>query len=145
VVRGRKCGSSISMTACPFDIGGQKFTVMLHKKPRAGGIDPDSQQTLARVEIRDASGRLHFNRTLPFQLSGAEFQYTGRRHRVRFFREGKIPTAADLRHFAVRRRSAVNMQVFAFSTARARALQQACMVDGELMLEKQQTMSQDRQ
>jgi hypothetical protein len=60
----------------PFDIGGQKFTVMLHKKRAAGGIDPDSQQTLARVEIRDASGRLHFERTLPFQLSGAEFQYT---------------------------------------------------------------------
>ena len=60
----------------PFDIGGQHFTVMLHKKRTAGSTDPDTQQTLARVEIRDASGDLHFQRTLPFQLSGAEFQYT---------------------------------------------------------------------
>ena len=32
----------------PFDIGGQKFTVLLHKKRTAGGIDPDAQKTLAR-------------------------------------------------------------------------------------------------
>ena len=60
----------------PFDINGQSFTVVLHKKQTVGGTDPDTQQTLARVEIRDAAGALHFQRTLPFQLSGAEFQYT---------------------------------------------------------------------
>jgi hypothetical protein len=63
----------------PFEIGDQRFTVMLHKKRAAGGTDgtaPDTQQTLARVEIRDAAGALHYQRTLPFQLSGAEFQYT---------------------------------------------------------------------
>jgi hypothetical protein len=60
----------------PFEIGDQRFTVMLHNRPADGGTDSDTQQTLARVEIRDASGSMHFKRTLPVQLSGAEFEYT---------------------------------------------------------------------
>src|SRR3982074_996604 len=60
----------------PFEIGDQRFTVMLDKKREVGGTAPDTQKTLARVEIRDAAGALHYQCTLPFQLLGAEFQYT---------------------------------------------------------------------
>jgi len=60
----------------PYAIGPQKFSVVLHKKRMAIGGDPETQETLSSIEIRDAAGALHYERSLPFRLAGSAFQYT---------------------------------------------------------------------
>jgi len=60
----------------PFEVGAQRFSVVLQKKRVAGGADPDTHETIARVEIRDAAGLLHYEQTLPYRLVGNAFQFT---------------------------------------------------------------------
>ena len=59
----------------PFDLGRQRFTVVLHMKRLAaqGAAASDFQETLARMEIKDPAGRVHFEKTFPHELSGVEF------------------------------------------------------------------------
>ena len=52
----------------PFEIRGQPFTVLLHMKRVRGQravVDPDSQETLSKMEIKDAGGAVHYERTFP--------------------------------------------------------------------------------
>ena len=57
----------------PFDLEGQRFTVVLRKKRVPGGTAPDTQETLARLEIRDANGTVHYKGSFPYQVSGNQF------------------------------------------------------------------------
>jgi hypothetical protein len=63
----------------PFDLGGQRFTVVLQMKrlARQGrAADPDFGETLATVEIKDPGGRVHFQTTFPYEVSGDRFVQT---------------------------------------------------------------------
>jgi hypothetical protein len=60
----------------PFGIKDQRFTVILNKKRVPGGIDHDSQETLARLEIRDANGTVHFERSFSYRVDGNRFEDT---------------------------------------------------------------------
>jgi hypothetical protein len=58
----------------PFEIGGRRFTVVLHeKRVRGEAPDPDWQTTLAALEIIDDAGLAHYRRTFPYELAGNEF------------------------------------------------------------------------
>jgi hypothetical protein len=63
----------------PFDLGGQRFTVVLQMKRLAGlgrAADPDFQETLATMAIKDPGGRVHFQTTFPYEVSGDRFIQT---------------------------------------------------------------------
>jgi hypothetical protein len=60
----------------PLQVKGQRFTVVLHKKRVPGGNNPDFQETVARMEIRDAAGTLHYEKTFPYEVAGDEFSET---------------------------------------------------------------------
>ena len=63
----------------PFDLGGQRFTVVLEMKrlARPGRpADPDFGETLATMTIRDPVGRVHFQKTFPYEVSGDRFVET---------------------------------------------------------------------
>jgi hypothetical protein len=63
----------------PFDLGTQRFTVVLHMKRLAGqgrALDPDFGETLARMEIRDAAGKIHYDQSFPYEVSGDRFVET---------------------------------------------------------------------
>ncbi len=60
----------------PLEVKGQRFTVMLHKKRIPGGADPDTQETVARMEIRDASGRVQYEKSFPYEVAGTAFDFT---------------------------------------------------------------------
>ena len=52
----------------PFEIKGQRFTLVLHmKRVQAQGAvaDPEFQETLARLEFKDAQGVVHYENALP--------------------------------------------------------------------------------
>ena len=64
----------------PFELKGQRFTVVLHMKRVQGQgavVDPVFQETLTRVEIKDAAGTVHYERTFPLsEVSGDSFTDT---------------------------------------------------------------------
>jgi hypothetical protein len=63
----------------PFEIRGQRFTVVLHRKRVAGAgpvVDPDFQETLAKLEIKDATGVVHYEKIFPYEVSGDSFVET---------------------------------------------------------------------
>ena len=60
----------------PFAIKGQQFTVVLHMKRIAGSTDADFQETLARMEIKDASGTVHYQKTFSYEVEGDRFVET---------------------------------------------------------------------
>jgi len=63
----------------PFDLGRQRFTVVLHMKRLAGqgpAVASDFQETLARMEIKDAAGRVHYDKSFPYEVSGDRFAET---------------------------------------------------------------------
>ncbi len=59
----------------PLALKGQSFTVVLHgKRVRAARpIDPDSQQTVVGLEIRDAGGNVHYQRSFASEVAGNAF------------------------------------------------------------------------
>lgn len=60
----------------PLKIGRARFTVVLQLKRVAGGSDPDFQETVAAIEIRDAAGGTHYRRTFSYELEGNRFRET---------------------------------------------------------------------
>jgi hypothetical protein len=60
----------------PFELNGERFTVILRKKLVRGGTDHDTQETLARLEIRDARGAVHYERSFPYKVDGNQFEET---------------------------------------------------------------------
>jgi hypothetical protein len=62
----------------PLVLKGQSFTVILHgKRVRATRpIDPDSQQTVVGLEIRDAGGNVHYQRSFAYEVAGGAFAET---------------------------------------------------------------------
>lgn len=62
----------------PFQIKGQRFTVVLHEKHVAGvaAPDPESQTTLAAIEMRDQAGTAHYRESFRYEVSGHEFTET---------------------------------------------------------------------
>jgi len=63
----------------PFDLGGQRFTVVLQMKRLAGrgrAADPDFQETLAVMEIKEPGGRVHIQKTFPYEVAGDRFVET---------------------------------------------------------------------
>ena len=65
----------VSREEGPFQIKDQRFTVVLREKHVAGvaAPDPEMQTTLAAIEIKDASGTVHYQKTLPYEVSGNAF------------------------------------------------------------------------
>ena len=63
----------ISRQLGPFDIKGQPFTVVLHKKRIAGSADADFGETLDLMEIKDAGGTVHYQKTFPYEVEGDRF------------------------------------------------------------------------
>ena len=57
----------------PFELGGQRFTIILHKKRIAGSGDADFGETLALLEIKDAGGKVHYHKTFPYEVDGDRF------------------------------------------------------------------------
>ncbi len=63
----------------PFDLAGQRFTVVMQMKRLAvpgQAVDPDVGETLATMEIKDPGGRVHFHRTFPYEVTGDRFVET---------------------------------------------------------------------
>jgi hypothetical protein len=62
----------------PFELSGQSFTVMLRGKrvAHARPLDPDSQETVVGLQIRDAGGTVHYGQTFPYEVAGNEFAET---------------------------------------------------------------------
>ena len=63
----------------PFDLGRQRFTVVLHMKRIAGqgpAAASDFRETLARMEIKDPAGRVHYDKSFPYEVSSVEFAGT---------------------------------------------------------------------
>jgi len=62
----------------PFEIRGQRFTVLLHMKRIRGekAVDPDSQETLVKFEIKDAGGVVHYDKIFPYEVEGDRFVET---------------------------------------------------------------------
>jgi hypothetical protein len=63
----------------PFDLGRQRFTVVLHMKRLAGqgpAVTSDFNETLARMEIKDGAGRVHYDKSFPYEVSGDRFAAT---------------------------------------------------------------------
>ena len=56
----------------PFSIKNQNFTVVLHRKRLKGA----GEETVARMEIRDARGRTAYERSFPFAVDGNHFVET---------------------------------------------------------------------
>ena len=57
----------------PFEIQKQQFTVVLHSKRIAGSTEADFGETLARLEIKDAGGTVHYQKTFPYEVEGDRF------------------------------------------------------------------------
>ena len=62
----------------PLKIKTASFTVVLHMKRVAGvsAPDPDFQETVARMEIRDEAGKVHYEKSFPYQVRGDRFEET---------------------------------------------------------------------
>jgi len=63
----------------PLHLGGQRFTVVLQMKRLAvkgRAADPDFGETLTTMEIKDPGGRVHFQQTFPYEVSGDRFIQT---------------------------------------------------------------------
>jgi hypothetical protein len=58
----------------PFSFGGQSFDVVLHEKHLAGVHDPRFAQTLATLEVCDATGAVLYQKTFPYEVEGEKFQ-----------------------------------------------------------------------
>ena len=65
----------VSREEGPFALKNQRFLVVLHEKhiPGLAAPDPEMQTTLAAIEIKDAAGTLHYQKTFPYEVSGNEF------------------------------------------------------------------------
>ncbi|HSW50709.1 MAG TPA: hypothetical protein VLH09_11070 [Bryobacteraceae bacterium] len=59
-------------TAGPFAFGERSFQAVLRLARLPGGVE----ETVASVEVRDADGALHFQRTLPYRADGKRFEET---------------------------------------------------------------------
>ena len=63
----------------PFELKGQRFTVVLHMKRVQGQgpvVDPVFQETLAKMEIKDAGGTVHYEKAFPYEVDGDRFVET---------------------------------------------------------------------
>jgi hypothetical protein len=63
----------------PFDLGRQRFAVVLHMKRLAGqgpAAASDFQETLAGMEIKDALEKVHYHKSFPYEVSGDRFVET---------------------------------------------------------------------
>lgn len=52
----------------PFEVRGQRFTVVLHMKrvvAQGAVVDPVFQETLAKLEIKDSGGAVHYEQEFP--------------------------------------------------------------------------------
>lgn len=67
--------ADIARVLGPFPLNDQQFTVVLHEKRIQGvpGPDPYFQITLAEIEIKDATGAVHYQKTFPYEVSGTDF------------------------------------------------------------------------
>jgi len=59
-------------TAGPFALAERSFQAVL----RLARLPGDVEETVASVEVRDANGTLHFQRTLPYRADGKRFEET---------------------------------------------------------------------
>jgi hypothetical protein len=60
----------------PFDLGGQRLSVVLRMKRlvvKGRPADPDFGETLTTMEIKDSGGKVHFQQTFPYEVSGDRF------------------------------------------------------------------------
>ena len=60
--------------AGPFAIAGQSYTVVLHEKRLVDVSDPTFAQTLAGVEISDASGNVSYQKAFSYAIEQGRFQ-----------------------------------------------------------------------
>src|SRR5690348_2090323 len=58
----------------PFAIGEQNYNVLLHVKRLAAATDPLFAQTLAGLEIRDASGSVAYEKSFPYAAAAGRLQ-----------------------------------------------------------------------
>jgi hypothetical protein len=57
----------------PFSISGNSYTVVLHLKPRQPGETQETGDTVAAMEIQDASGAVQYQRRFPYQEKNDSF------------------------------------------------------------------------
>ena len=65
--------ADVSRQLGPFELKGQRFTIVLHEKRIAGSADADFGETLALLEIKDAGGKVHYQKTFPYEVDGNRF------------------------------------------------------------------------
>jgi len=63
-------------TAGPFALSDRSFQVVFRLARIPDATDPDFQETVASLEIRDQDGALHFERKLPYRVEGKRFDET---------------------------------------------------------------------
>jgi hypothetical protein len=63
-------------TAGPFALMERSFQVVFRLARIPDATDPDFQETVASLEIRDQDGALHFERVLPYRVEGKRFDET---------------------------------------------------------------------
>jgi hypothetical protein len=63
-------------TAGPFAVSDRSFHAVFHLARIPDATDPDFQETVASIEIRDQDGALHFERKLPYRLEAKRFDET---------------------------------------------------------------------
>jgi hypothetical protein len=70
--------STFERSAGPFAVGGHSYrvTVQVKQLPAGKNPDPDFQETVSAVRIRDEAGRAIFQRTFPCKVSGDRFEET---------------------------------------------------------------------
>lgn len=64
----------IDQSVGPFVIAGQSFTIVLHDKFIAGVSPGVFTRTLTKLELRDRSGHVLYQKTFPYKLNGNRFQ-----------------------------------------------------------------------
>lgn len=63
-------------TAGPFALSDRSFQVVFRLARIPDATDPDFQETVSSIEIRDQDGALHFERSLPYRVEGTRFNET---------------------------------------------------------------------
>jgi hypothetical protein len=57
----------------PFEIHGQNFIVVLHKKRIEGSADADFAETLVGLVIKDSAGKIHYQSTFTYRVENERF------------------------------------------------------------------------
>jgi hypothetical protein len=65
---------SIDEQQGPFALGDQNYTVVLHSQRLTSPTDRSFSQTLDRLEIRDATGNVAYEKSVPFAVTTGRFQ-----------------------------------------------------------------------